>query len=651
MARLPLIVGIGGINSAGRSSGFHSYKRLIFEVLSNQELENTWLDLANRMKIKNSSSLTEKDIETIKAGTLIRKIDSFDTDKVLCHRSAYLEPGNETSSFIIQKSKLPPSIPAEWTIEEFSPSEVRVVLKEACDILLPVWVRLPVSSGGNIPNGFDPGKLYNSRHHPRGLKLALYGVSDVLNSLGIDWNEILNHANPDEIAVYAGSSLSQLDESSIGGIFSRPLTGQRITTKMMPLSLAQMPADFINSYVINSVGKTGTNMGACATFLYNLKQAIVDIQTDSAKVAIVGNAEAPLVPEVMEGFRVMGALATDDDLRQLDQNQIVDHRRACRPFSTNLGFTMAESSQFFILMNDELALELGATIYGSVADVFINADGNKKSISSPGVGNYVTVAKAVSLAKSILGQEGLQDTYVQAHGTGTPQNRTTESHILNEVAKAFAINQWPVTAIKSYVGHSIASAGGDQLIASLGVWQYGWIPGIKTIDHIAADVHQSNLNILMDHYFAGEKGKDIQATIINSKGFGGNNATGLILSPEKTLEMLQNKYGLGMMETYRKKNLIVRALSHAADLNACHGKEEIIYKFGEAVMDESSVTLTDSTINLSEFKQDIKLPVQSDYLEYLDKEGSSEIEVQEAIASEALNVQNALSDYTFTRSF
>lgn len=618
MARLPLIVGIGGINSAGRSSGFHSYKRLICEALSTQELENTWLDLAHRMGIKNTSSLTEKDIETIKAGTLIRKIDSFDTDKVLSHRNAYLDPGKEASSFIVHKSKLPASIPAEWTLEELANNEVRVVVTEACDILFPVWTSLPASSGGTIPHGFDPGALYNSHHHPRGLKLALYGVSDALNSMGIEWSELLKHVNPDEIAVYAGSALAQLDESSLGGLFSRPLTGQRITTKMMALSLAEMPADFINSYVINSVGKTGTNMGACATFLYNLKQAMVDIQTGSAKVVIVGNAEAPLVPEVMEGFRVMGALATDDDLRQLDQSQIVDHRRACRPFSTNLGFTMAESAQFFVLMDDELALELGATIYGSVADVFINADGNKKSISSPGIGNYVTVAKAVSLAKSILGQEGLQKTYVQAHGTGTPQNRTTESHILNEVAKTFGIKQWPVAAIKSYVGHSIAAAAGDQLLASLGVWQYGWIPGIKTIDHIAADVHRSNLNILMDHYFAGEKGKDMQAAIINSKGFGGNNATGLILSPEKTLDMLQNKYGLGTIETYRKKNLAVLASGHAADLNACHGKEEIIYKFGEAVMDESSVTLTDSTVSLSEFAHEIKLPVKNDYLEYLD---------------------------------
>ncbi len=162
-------------------------------------------------------------------------------------------------------------------------------------------------------------------------------------------------------------------------MLAAPLTGGRVSTKMMALSFAEMPADFINSYVINSVGTTGTNMGACATFLYNLRQGMYDIQHGKSKVVIVGNAEAPVVAEIMEGFRVMGALAEDEQLKMLDSSDSVDNRRACRPFSSNAGFTMAESAQFVVLMDDELALELGATIYGSVADVFINADANKKN--------------------------------------------------------------------------------------------------------------------------------------------------------------------------------------------------------------------------------------------------------------------------------
>ena len=604
------------MNSAGRTSGFHSYKRMVCDVLSDQELANTWRDLANRMGMNDGSDLTEAEIETIKKGTLVRRIETFDPDHVRCHHKARIDSSVKPASFIIKKAKLPAHLAETCNVDELDNNEVCVSVNGEVDILLPDTMRLSVSSAGTIPSGFDPGKLYNSPNHPRGLKLAVYGASDALNSIGIEWDDILTHILPDEVAVYGGSALSQIDDNSLAGIVGQPLMGNRINSKMMALSLAEMPADFVNSYIINSVGTTGNNIGACATFLYNLRQGLLDIQLGKAKVVIVGNAEAPVVPDVIEGFRVMSALATDDDLRALDNSETVDNRRACRPFSTNAGFTLAEAAQFVVLMDDELALKIGATIYGSVADVFVNADGNKKSIAGPGVGNYVTVAKAAALAKAILGEDGLQKTYVHAHGTGTPQNRTTESHILNEVAKTFSIKHWPVAAIKSYVGHSVSAAGGDQLIAALGVWKYGWIPGIKTIDHIADDVYQSNLNILRDHHFVGDQGSEMLGVILNSKGFGGNNASALILSPNQTMAMLENKYGLAAIKTYQEKNVMVKARSDAADLNTCHGVERVIYKFGESVMDQSSVSMTQQQIRLSEFAQAIDLPVSNPYQGY-----------------------------------
>lgn len=105
-----------------------------------------------------------------------------------------------------------------------------------------------------------------------------------------------------------------------------------------------------------------------------------------ARMAFIGSSEAPITPEVMEGYMAMGALATDKGLRLLDglpDSQIPDHRRACRPFAENCGFTITESSQMVVLFDDQLALELGATIYAAASDVFGNADGHKKSIAGP----------------------------------------------------------------------------------------------------------------------------------------------------------------------------------------------------------------------------------------------------------------------------
>ena len=610
MINLPVIVGIGGINSAGRSSGFHNYKRMLCDVLAPEILQSTWQDLAHRMGIHPSDQLTPLDIQALKDGTLVRRIEVFDPDHVICHHKARIEP----TSLLMKKSKIPYALANTCSIEALDGQDVCLTLKDPLDVLIPDTIKMPVSSGGNLPRGFDPGAGYASHHHPRGLKLAVYGASDALNSLGIEWEVILQHISPDEVSVYGGSALSQVDADSLAGIFTQPLSGQRITSKMMALSLAEMPADFVNSYIINSVGTTGHNVGACATFLYNLRQGVHDIQQGTAKVVIVGCSEAPLVPEIMDGFRVMGALATDESLCALDGTDQVNNRRACRPFSTNTGFTLAESAQFVILMSDELALKLGAEIYGSVAEVFVNADGNKKSIAGPGVGNYVTVAKAAALAQSILGADGLKQTYVQAHGTGTPQNRTTESHILNEVAKTFNIPSWPVAAVKSYLGHSVGAAGGDQLITALGVWQYGWIPGITTIDHIAEDVYQSNLSILLQHKYVGERGQDMRGVILNSKGFGGNNASALILSPNSTMELLEKRHSQATIAAYNDKNKEVRACSAHLDAETCKGNERIIYSFGESVMDYTSLQITQDNIRLTAFATVIGLPKTNPYI-------------------------------------
>ena len=95
---------------------------------------------------------------------------------------------------------------------------------------------------------------------------------------------------------------------------------------------------------------------------------------------VVGNAEAPLTPEIIEGYVAMSALATDENLCKLDNVKFPDHRRASRPFGENCGFTLGESGQYFVLMDDQLALELGVNIHGAVTDVFVNADGFKNCL-------------------------------------------------------------------------------------------------------------------------------------------------------------------------------------------------------------------------------------------------------------------------------
>lgn len=641
MANLPVITGFGGINAAGRSAGHHAYRRMVLDALPANKAKSTRLSLAaltGKLRFEGGQWL-ESNGETVELDTflssisdqldeqtLIRELEQnlFDPNHLLCHRKASVASSDGDSlQFELSKKHLPDPLPPGWSVsdsEDRSSNKLAITATENFDVLLQCYRKSSVHSAGQLPSGFDPATLYPSRNHPRGLQLTVYAASEAINSLGLEWDELKQKVSPDQICVYAGSGMGQMDYNGYGGMLQARLIGKKVSSKQLALGYAEMPADFINAYLIGNLGTTGTSVAACATFLYNLRQGIRDIQTGSHRIAIIGTSEAPLAPEIFDGFATMGALADDAALRELDglsPEQMPDFRRACRPFDHNVGFTLAESAQFVVLMDDALAIEMGANIYGAVNEVFINADGHKKSIASPGLGNYISMAKAVAATRNLIGNEALQQrTFVQAHGTGTPQNRKTESHIINEIAKSFNIKDWPVAAIKSYLGHSLASSAGDQLTASLGVWSDGIIPGILTIGGVADDVHCSHLNFLQSHKEVGNEG--IDAVIINSKGFGGNNASASIIGPHIANKMLSKRYSAEEIKSYKKRNEAVLESAQKADEQALAGTNSIIYKFDHNVLGRESIAIDDSKIKVSGIDKEISLQLNNSYKDMCD---------------------------------
>ena len=612
MARLPVITGIGGINPAGRVSFHHSYRRTVIDKLPLKDSNETYASLAALMGVLEDSSL-DSSKKYINDNTLVRRIQIFDPESIACHSHASIKTKNgKPLEFILTKRQVPENLPKGWILEDLADGEVKVTLPSSSELLFPNTRSSLVTSAGQVPTGFDPGSLYQSRSHPRGLQLTVFAASDAARSTGLDWEGLRKIVRPDEFAVYSGSAMGQLDTDGSGGMLQAPMMGKRATARQAALGLCEMPADFINAYILGSLGSTGAVIGACATFLYNLKQGIDGIRSGQTRVAMVGGAEAPITPEIIEGYRTMGALADDATLRELDSAEYVDNRRACRPFSSNAGFTLSEAAVYVVLMDDELALETGAEIYGSVGDVFINADGFKKSIPSPGVGNYLTMGKAISLARSIGGDSMVRDrSYIHAHGTGTPQNRVTESHIMNEMAKTFHIEKWTVAAIKSYLGHTLAPAAGDQLSSALGTWKYGIVPGISTIDHVAEDVHDSNLDISPEHKEIDSQQTDV--AFINSKGFGGNNATGLILSPTVTRQMLRARHGSKKLQTHDVRHEKIAETAYDYDQESSKANVPPIYHFGEGVLEGTDLTLTTDEIRVPGFEEPISLKLDNPY--------------------------------------
>jgi len=632
LSQLPVIVGFGGINPAGRASFHHAYRRLVLDKLDSQTREQTLIGLATLTGLASyedghylnsegealsAAALCDNIADQVLGNTLIRRIDEerFDVNAVMFNAPAKMALSDNGVSFTLRKRQMPNQIPANWQVTETTPGQFDIRVEGSLDVIFPDTKEAQVKAAGQLPTGFQPGKLYQSRNHPRNLQMTVFGASDALRSSGIPFEQIAARVAPDQIAVYASNSIGQLDDLGFGGLTKYAALGKRTTSKQMPLGYAQMPADFINAYVLGSVGTTGGALGACATFLYNLRSGVNDIRSGRRKVVLVGGSDAPVTPEIIEGFRAMGALAEDKDLKALDgvTSLTEEHyRRACRPFGDNCGFTMGESSQFVLLMSDDLALEMGAEIYGAVPEVFVNADGHKKSISAPGIGNYITLGKAASLIQGMLGEESLrQRSFVQAHGTSTPQNRVTESHVINETAKAFGIQSWPVAAVKCYLGHSQGTAGGDQLTTSLGTWAYGYIPGILTTPEFASDVHQSNLLLSNQHLEVGTQGMD--SVLLNSKGFGGNNASAPVLAPHIARQMLLKRHGSEAMQAYDRRREVVSEAARQYDEDATKGLSRPIYLYDHNVLAGEDLQISADAIRLPGYDNPVELKVDNPF--------------------------------------
>jgi acetoacetyl-[acyl-carrier protein] synthase len=603
---LPVFVASGGISSAGRTSAGHAHARLVLSRLGVERREAMLAALRELRGLPPTAAADE-----VLAGTLIRRIEPAHFDPAAVRSNRHMRSDGERPLVVeMPRRSLPDPLPEGWTVEESDGSHARVVLAGPQDFLMPALREFEVKAASQLPTGFDPGTRYPSRNHPRGLQMAVYAASDALGDLGIPWETVAHHVSPEQISVYAGSAMGQLDDAGTGGMLKARLSGQRPTSKYCPLGLAEMPADFLNAYVFGSLGATGASLGACASFLYNLRHAVHDIRSGRARVVVVGAAEAPVTPEVMEGYAAMGALATDKGLQLLDglpADVEPDHRRACRPFAPNCGFTMAESAQVLVLFDDTLALELGASVRGAAIDVFVNADGFKKSISGPGVGNYATVARALAAVRAVVGDEALRrGGFVQAHGTGTPQNRTTESQILDRCAAAFGIERWPVAALKCYLGHSLGAASADQIAMTLDSWRTGLLPGISTIDAIADDVARGHLDFCLEHREL-DPARDSWA-LVNAKGFGGNNATGALLSPARTLAMLRARHGGAALTAWERRAETVAERCRAHDAAVLRGEAPVRYLFDHGVLGDGDVQLDTEQLRAGEVSLSLAWP-------------------------------------------
>ena len=105
----------------------------------------------------------------------------------------------------------------------------------------------------------------------------------------------------------------------------------------------------------------------------------------------------------------------------------------------------------------------------------------------------------------------------------------------------------------------------------------------------------------------------MSVVFINSKGFGGNNATAVALSPQQVESMMSYRYSEDQISAYHVKRQKVREHAQAYAERADAAQLDVIYRFGEALIDEDKMVVTEKGISIPGFSREVEFDLENPY--------------------------------------
>lgn len=367
-----------------------------------------------------------------------------------------------------------------------------------------------VHIAGEVRN-FDPTEhgmtKKEARRFERFVQYAVVASDEAMAQSGLD----MEKEDPTRVAVIFGSGIGGIEElqRSFQALFEKG--PKRVNPLFIPTMIGNIaPGNLAIRYGMK--GECLDVVTACATGAHSIGAAVRDIRHGYVDVALAGGTEESVSPICLAGFANLGALTKAED-----------PQCASLPFDVRrAGFVAGEGAGAVVLESLEHALARGAQPLAEIVGFGSTGDAYHMTAPSPD-GEGIRRAMEMALAESGMTTADLG--HVNAHGTGTPANDTTEAAALLALCGADKGKQIPVVSIKGTTGHTLGAAGAiEAIVCALSVAN-DCVP--PTVGFAEADP-ECPVRVLTEALTNYPQ----KVALSNSLGFGGHNAS-LALAPYK----------------------------------------------------------------------------------------------------------------------
>lgn len=362
---------------------------------------------------------------------------------------------------------------------------------------------LPAKVAGEVkdfnPADYDIEPAF-ARKQDKFTLFAVAAANQAMKQSGLKAAEDGNIA-PERLGVYFGSG--------IGGFSTQMRETEKLLNEgpkwvsplFIPTTISNIAAGNL-AIRHNARGACVPVVTACATSTHNIGEAYRAIKHGYADAIIAGGSEAVVVPLAIAGFANAKALSRAED---------PDY--ASLPFNKNRGgFVMAEGAAVLVLEEYERAVERGAEILAEVCGYGNTCDAYHVTAPRP---DGTTQSAAIKQALLEAGYQSGDTLYINAHGTGTQLNDTSETAAI-KLALGDDAYKAHVSSTKGATGHMLGAAGAVEAVASILALKNGVVPPTIHLDEVDPECD-------LDYTPNEAVRAELTMALSISLGFGGHN--------------------------------------------------------------------------------------------------------------------------------